>query len=152
MARVILLDTGPLGLATQDPRKPQARRCGEWLRGLAAEGVIIAVPEIADYELRRELIRCGSVGGLKRLDSFEVSADYLPITTDVMRYAAWLWATVRNAGKTTAPKEAIDGDAIIAAHALMEGEAGDAVTIATTNLGHLSAFPGVEAAIWDTIH
>ena len=151
MARVILLDTGPLGLATQDPRKPQARRCEEWLRGLADEGAIIAVPEIADYELRRELIRCGSIGGLRRLDVFEGSADYLPITTGVMRYAAWLWATVRNAGRTTAPKEALDGDAIIAAQAVMAGESGDVVTIATTNLRHLSAFSEIRADIWDTI-
>jgi predicted nucleic acid-binding protein len=151
MARIIVLDTGPLGLATQSPSKPEAARCGRWLRDLERSGAVIAVPEIADYELRRELIRAGVTAGIDRLDAFETTADYLPITSDVMKYAAWLWAAARNAGRPTAPKEALDGDAILAAHALLSGDIGDSVTIATTNLGHLSIFPGVDAAVWDTI-
>ncbi|MGE0434782.1 MAG: hypothetical protein AB7K09_26125 [Planctomycetota bacterium] len=51
MSRVVVLDTGPLGLVTH-PRNADAKR---WLKSLVLAGFAVAVPEIADYELRREL-------------------------------------------------------------------------------------------------
>ena len=47
-----------------------------------------AVPEIADYEVRRELIRANKVRGIGQLDALARLLEYLPITTTAMRQAA----------------------------------------------------------------
>ena len=45
----------------------------------------IFVPEIADYEVRRELIRSGQAASVSRLDRIRRLDKFLPITTDDMR-------------------------------------------------------------------
>ena len=75
----------------------------------------VFVPEIADYEVRRELLRIGATTGLRRLDQVKATLDYAPITTAVMLRAAELWAAARRAGRPMAPPEALDGDCILAA-------------------------------------
>jgi len=45
------------------------------------------VPEIADYEVRRELLRADKLHGIDRLNLVKTTA-YLPITTAVMLKAA----------------------------------------------------------------
>ena len=79
------------------------------------------VPEIADFELRRELIRAGKTASISRLDAFvsAVPDRYLPLTTPDVRLASALWAQVRNQGRTTAPPDALDGDTLIAAQAIL---------------------------------
>ena len=47
--------------------------------------------------------------------------------------------------------DALDADAILAGQAAFAGQPGDTVTIATTNLAHLSRFPGIDAQTWDQI-
>ena len=69
MTRAVLLDSGPLGLLTAPPRKPHALACSQWLAGLIAAGVRIVVPEITDYELRRELLRMTHAASVRRLDA-----------------------------------------------------------------------------------
>jgi hypothetical protein len=61
MSRAVLLDAAPLGLLTAPPRKPAARDCAHWLSGMMKAGARIIVPEITDYEVRRELIRAGKI-------------------------------------------------------------------------------------------
>ena len=87
MGGTVLLDAGPLGLVTH-PRVEQNREAALWLRGLLSAGVPVLVPEISDYEIRRELLRAGKVRGLRRLDQFAREIGYLPVTTEVMRSAA----------------------------------------------------------------
>ena len=62
------------------------------MEGLLARGVRVLIPEIADDELRRELLRAEKVAGLGRLDALVEVLEYLPITTEVMRQAAVFWA------------------------------------------------------------
>jgi len=57
MTRTVLLDSGPLGLVTAPPRVVDARACSRWLAGLIGAGARVVIPEITDYELRRELVR-----------------------------------------------------------------------------------------------
>lgn len=58
MSRVILPDSGPLGLLTAPPGKPgPATDCAHWLADRLAAGDRVLVPEITDYETRRELVR-----------------------------------------------------------------------------------------------
>ena len=147
MSRVIVLDTGPLGLLTAPPARKGAAACRRWLFSLLSAGIRVVVPEIADYELRRELMRARKSGSIGRLDTLVPPLEYLPLNTATMRQAAALWAHVRQRGRPTAGNESIDADAILAAQALFLGVA--EVTVATTNVGHLSRF--VPAEMWENI-
>ncbi len=69
VGRVVLLDSGPLGLVTNPRLSPQGVACAEWLQSLMAERARVVVPEIADYEVRRELLRANKTEGVARLDA-----------------------------------------------------------------------------------
>lgn len=151
MARIIVLDAGPLGLASKPTRRPDADGCREWIRELDEKGARVVVPEIADYEVRRELLRVGATAGLRRLDRLEAALDYDPITTPALRLAAEFWAFIRRGGKPTADVHALDGDCILAAQSAVLGGPQELVTIATTNVGHLDRFPWIDADTWTQI-
>jgi predicted nucleic acid-binding protein len=102
MKQVIVLDSGPLGMVTNPRATGETKACNRWLQTLLTKGVLVYVPEIADYEVRRELLRANKNEGIRRLDQLQQTIRYLPITTDVMRKAAEFWATVRKQGKSTA--------------------------------------------------
>ena len=70
MARLILLDSGPLGMIVRAPSKPQVVRCVTWLKTISASGATVVIPEIAHYEVRRELFRIRAVGSLRRLEYY----------------------------------------------------------------------------------
>jgi predicted nucleic acid-binding protein len=152
----VLLDAGPLGLVTNPRRSPQSVACAQWLQGLAARGSRVIVPEIADYEVRRELLRANKMAGLARLDALVGLLEYLPLTTAAMRQAAWFWAQARQQGQPTADDKALDGSQPTADDKALDGNvilAAQAITlgvmdivIATTNVGHLSRF--APAALW----
>lgn len=147
VASVVLLDAGPPGLVTNPNPSPQALACAQWLRTLVLAGTRVIVPEIADYEVRRELLRAGKPRGLALLDTLGSKSEFLPITTPAMREAARLWALARQQGQPTAGDKTIDGDMILAGQALMLGVSD--FVIATTNVGHLSRF--VAAELWRDI-
>jgi hypothetical protein len=50
-----------------------------WLQDLLRSGIAVRVPEIADYEIRRELLRAGKSKGLKRLYELKIMS-YVPLT------------------------------------------------------------------------
>jgi predicted nucleic acid-binding protein len=147
MIRSVFLDSGPLGLLTAPSRRSETRTCARWLADLVAAGVDVIIPEIADYEVRRELLRAGKTASVKRLDALALATRYLPITTVAMRHAAELWAQARQQGQPTAADNTIDADMILAAQVLTSNLP-DPV-IATTNVGHLARF--CTAALWHTI-
>jgi hypothetical protein len=111
MLEAIILDTHPLSLVCQRRGKAEADACREWLLQCISAGLRIHVPEVADYELRRELLRAGKSAAVVRLDRFSASVPgrYLPITTPAMRRAAELWAEARQGGVPTADTQALDG-------------------------------------------
>lgn len=86
----VILNSGPLGLLTNPLASAANYACGQWLQGLIDHGVLVIVPEIIDYEIRRELLRLNRHRGIDRLNEFNASVTYLPITTSVMRQAAIL--------------------------------------------------------------
>jgi predicted nucleic acid-binding protein len=146
VSQVVLLDAGPLGLVTNPRRSPQSAACAAWLQSLVTAGVRVVIPEIADYEVRRELLRANKTAGVERLDALADLLEYLPITTAAMRQAAAFWATARQQGQPTAGDQRIDGDMILAAQGVTLG---DGFVIATTNVGHLSRF--VTAKLWQDV-
>jgi hypothetical protein len=120
--RTVLLDAGPLGLATNPNRSPSNLACTRWLQELLAKGVQVLVPEISDYEIRRELLRANKDHGIAKLDALASFLGYLPLTT-------------------TASDQSLDADVLLAGQALTLGHG---VVIATTNVGHLSRFAPAE--------
>lgn len=148
MSRVVLLDTGPLGQITNPKTTPANTACVQWYQSLIAGGTRIIVPEIADYEIRRELLRANKTPGIARLDGLIQTVEYLPITTAAMRQAAQFWAQARQQGQATAGDNTIDADMILAAQATTLGVTN--FVIATTNVKHLSRF--VPADLWQNIN
>ena len=136
-----MLDSGPLGIVTNPKAaSPLSQEGKVWLQSLPLKGYIVMLPEIADYEVRRELIRAGKAAGIRRLDELKSQIPYRPLTSEVMLLAAQLWADARRRGRPTAEANALDGDVILAAQAILEANQGHEVIIATTNVGHLSQF------------
>ncbi len=119
MSMVILLDAGPLGLITNPRASQETRDCNLWLELLVLKEVQIKIPEIADYEVRRELLRADKFNGIRRLDDLQKYLDYVPLTTQSMLKAAQFWAQVRKQGMPTTDNKALDGDVILAAQAAM---------------------------------
>ena len=147
MNETVLLDTGVLGLVVHPKRNTEPVECRRWLRSLIDSGATVYVPEIADYELRRELLRIDSQNSIERLDSLKSALSYLPIKTEAMLKAAELCAKARKQGRPTASDESLDGDIILMAQAqVLLSESGHDPVIATTNVGHLSLF--VTARQW----
>lgn len=109
-----------------------------------SRGYQVYVPEVADYEVRRELIRVNKLTGLARLDLLKLQLDYLPINTAAMNLAAELWAAARKKGPPTADSKSLDCDVILAAQAIQIN-----ATVATENLRHLTRI--VRAKHWRDI-
>lgn len=142
----VILDSGPLGLLSNPSGSAPARHARDWARDLTDRGGVLVVPEIADYEVRRELVRAGKTAGLERLNVLGTGLMYEPLSTPAFRLAAELWAIARNEGRPTAADPALDGDVILSAQARLLG---DDVVVATTNVAHLSHF--VDARLWSDI-
>jgi predicted nucleic acid-binding protein len=146
MSAVVVLDATPLGLLCH-PRNPvPVMACRQRVADLLAAGRRLIIPEIADYEVRRELLRLNSRVALSNLDQLAQRLEYLALNTAAMRQAAELWAQVRAAGLPTAADTALDADVILAAQAL---GLNTAVVVATSNPGHLGRV--VPADLWSNI-
>jgi predicted nucleic acid-binding protein len=144
---LLVLDAGILGLLAHPNGSNETCGCRRWLADRVRTGARVVVPEIADYEVRRELIRAEKSAGLRSLDELGAQLEYLPLTTESMRVAAQLWAAARRMGRPTASDAALDGDMILAAQARTFGEKhGLPVVVITTNVAHLTRF--VKAAAW----
>lgn len=142
MADHYLLDTGPLGLLAHN--RPAVRiPIQNWVTQKLSAGANIYISEVADYEVRRELLRLIRVGQmpasrLQRLDQLQALCSYLPVSTAAWQRAAELWAEARMQGQPTAAPAALDADVLIAAQA----EAVSA-TVVTNNASHIGQWAPV---------
>lgn len=155
MSRTIFLDTGPLGILT-NPKKPTVTIAAlHWAADHIRAGNRLLVPSIADYEVRRELVRLGRTLGIASLDAWNAlpSDRYIPLTDSALRLASTLWAQARNAGTPTADSKELDCDVLIAAQALdyqtIHSLSPSDLILATVNVGHLSQF--LTADLWQNI-
>jgi predicted nucleic acid-binding protein len=149
VSHTVFLDTGVLGLVTNPQRSVEGAACLQWVQRLLDAEDRVVVPEIADYELRRELIRAKRARGLARLDAVARWLDYLPLTTEAMRVAARCWAEARQQGRPGADNRNIDSDMILAGQAMVVGRTTPNLVIATTNIRHFAQF--VPAERWQNI-
>ena len=148
---VIVLDSGPLGLLSNPTQRGPGQASHQWARTHISAGAQFVVPEIADYEVRRELIRARKTHGVARLDKLCGDLSYHPLSTSIMRDAAELWALARSRGQPTAHDAALDGDVLLAAQArsLQIASPDEIVVVATTNVAHLKRY--VDARHWTEI-
>ena len=91
MAKLVFLDSEPLGLASKQSGKPDADACRSWLSAIELAGALVLIPEIVDYEVRRELMRVGATAGLRRLDALLGRFTLLPLAQPAIVRAAELW-------------------------------------------------------------
>ena len=63
-------------MVTHPRASGENRECSTW--GMLENGHRFVIPEICDYELRRELVRADKQEGLKRLDALANALVYLP--------------------------------------------------------------------------
>jgi hypothetical protein len=149
---IIVTDSGILGSITNPrPKSPDVVAIKQWAVEMHAAGHTFAIPAIADYETRRELLRGGSAQSLIVYDAFCHASQsiYLSINDAVLLRAAELWAQVRNMGKPTTSDKALDGDVILCAQVIEAGYMKGSYVVATTNTKHLTLF--VDAAEWQAI-
>lgn len=146
----VALDSNTLGLLVHPTEGKEPGACRAWVREIGRAGAQLIVPEIADYELRRELVFIGSGKSLARLDDFQRRHRFLVLTSTMLRRAADLWADVRKSGTPTADRKSLDVDVILAAQVQLYAAAFDTpVILATTNVRHLGQF--VDARPWQVI-
>ena len=150
MSISLVLDSGILGRLCH-PRRDVSDPLTAWLADRLTDDPDgeVYVPEIADYELRRKLLHLMATGrtsthAIDRLDQLTAAFIYLPLTTDMIRHAAELWAEARLKGVPTAPETSLDADVILAAQALAVSG-----TVVTTNPRHLERF--VAAKTWEEL-
>ncbi len=149
MTRHILLDSAPLGLLSKPVRTAEVIAITDWMTDCLAAGHKMYIPEVIDYELRRELLRAGKASGIAKLDSLKTVLRYLPLTTPAMLRAADLWASARNSGFSTGDPKKLDIDVILCAQALTLPEPPAAIIVATANVSHIARF--VSADLWTNI-
>lgn len=158
----VFLDTCTLGVLVNPNNTRKTREIRLWMKSHLSKGVRFRVPEIADYELRRNLILetlvcpfgpSQSAASLNLLNQLKLTIGYIPLDTDMMLKAAGLWAKARRGGYSTAHKFKLDGDVILAAQAIVESAAKERIIIATRNVRHLSQYSTstVEAREWKNI-
>lgn len=142
----ILLDSSPLG-ALSHPTPDVG--IVQWAAACSAAGHKFYVPEVIDYEVRRELLRANKQAGISNLDTLKAVFRFLPITSPTMLLAADLWAKSRQGGQPTGDPKKLDIDVILAAQALTLGIPTGDLIVATSNAAHLSRF--VPADLWSKI-
>ncbi len=149
MMRHIVLDSSPLGLLTNPASNAEVIAINQWSFECIKAGYQIYIPEVIDYEHRRELVRAGKSKSIELLDSLKDIFFYLPITTSVMLQAADLWAHVRHHGLPTSDPTKLDIDVILCAQSLDLIVPADSLVVATSNVSHISRF--VAAEFWSNI-
>lgn len=142
---LFILDAGMLSLLTNPAGSAASMECHRWTRDLLRRGGRFAIPEIADYEVRRELLREDLMRALKALDDLRGVMFYLPLTTAALQRAAELWAAAKKFGRPElavgSREGALDMDVILAAQALVAGRAsGLNPVVVTTHVAHLGIF------------
>lgn len=139
----LALDTTLLGQLCHPRRHHDVKL---WYRGiLGVRQHEVFLPEVVDYELRRELLRLGSTASLRALDAMpETEVVYLPISTPVMRDAAVLWASLASRGLPIGDDMSLGADVILAAQARAVG-----ATVVTDNVRHLARM--VPALRWQDV-
>jgi predicted nucleic acid-binding protein len=161
---LIALDTGPLGDLINPNNTGDAVAIRTWMASHLAKGDKYLLPELADYEVRRnetlEVLICPigpsqSAAAIYMLDQLKATITYLPLNTEAMLAAANLWAEHRKGTRKGDPARShrLDGDVILTAQCMVRSAGIEQIVIATMNLRdflHIPT-PTVTAEEWHKI-
>src|SRR2546423_1461192 len=106
----IILDSTPVGLLTSPSTVREVVAINESMREILTAGHKLYMPEVIDYEIRRELIRANKIAGIRRLDRLRLTLGFVPINSDAILLAANLWAQSRRRGTPTGDPKRLDID------------------------------------------
>ena len=149
---IVFIDSGLLGKLCNPNSSAEVDAIRDWLYSLLAKGIFVVSNHICDYEVRRSLVleslRKPNINSIQDLNNLQDLITFLPLSSEVMKEAANIWAEARIQGMPTADDLSLDVDVIICAQykLLAEEYPGRYIVIATTNVGHLSRFS--EAKEW----
>ncbi len=152
---IVFIDSGVLGKLCNPNSSAEVDAIRDWLYSLLAKGIFVVSNHICDYEVRRSLVleslRKPNINSIQDLNNLQDLITFLPLTNEVMKESANIWAEARIQGMPTADDLSLDADVIICAQykLLTEEYPGRYIVIATTNVGHLSRF--AEAKEWQDI-
>jgi predicted nucleic acid-binding protein len=150
MPRIICLDSGPLGLACRISQNPDVVDIKKWLQlWKFEENTHVILPEIIDYELRRELLLQGFGDSVRLLDQLRKDLTYVWFRDGVLDRAAELWADLRRRGLPTADDRRIDVDVILVAQAIDYLSENEELIVATSDPRDLDRL-GVRTCDWAT--
>lgn len=147
MSEEVILDSSTVGTLSNPSQTGDPAKCNEWLEALLASGRRVILPGIAEFEVRRELIRAKKTKSLRRLDKLIASLEFIPMTQEALDQAAILWAEARNKGRPGAGSKSLDGDVILVAQ-VQPLDLIDPI-IATSNPRHFALF--MHADLWQNI-
>jgi hypothetical protein len=99
----VILDAGPLGILANPRLTASTAAALQWLGQLLVVGRRVIVSAVAEYEVRRELLRMGAAKSIQSLDTLVGRLEYLTVSDDAFRTAAAFWAQARQSGFPTAP-------------------------------------------------
>jgi len=85
MSEIVLLDSAPLGMLSNPKSTAENDECRAWLARLLARGMKVGIPEVADYEVPRELLRADKMLGVARLDALQQWTERNTTTCSVLR-------------------------------------------------------------------
>ncbi len=152
---IVFIDSGVLGKLCNPNSSAEVDAIRDWLYSLLAKGIFVVSNHICDYEVRRSLVleslRKPNINSIQDLNNLQDLITFLPLTNEVMKESANIWAEARIQGMPTADDLSLDADVIICAQykLLTEEYPGRYIVIATTNVGHLSRFS--QAKEWQDI-
>ncbi|BAZ08272.1 hypothetical protein NIES4071_00770 [Calothrix sp. NIES-4071] len=148
---ILLLDSYPLSLITNPSNQAEPIRCRSRIKQLLTHEILVAVPAIIHYELRRALICGNKTKGVENLDRIkQMGIVHVPITTEALNKAAELWAWARKTGQQTAHSDKIDIDVILAAQSIiLAQDMGEHTVIATSNVSDLQRYTFAEK--WEDV-
>lgn len=146
MSHLILLDSAPLGYLCNPRNIEKTRFFKNKLKDLE---VILYLPEIIDYELRRNLELEGFSKSINLLDQFRQRHQILWLESDDFLKAAELWSWCRKEGYATTENKGIDIDVILVSQALSQLRNFYKVIILTADIGDLSIFCELEINLWN---
>lgn len=153
MNRVGLIDSGPLG----DIIKPHpSADVVRWVHFVKENKIALRVPEIIDYELRRELILQGLKGNsdsyksIGNLNKYRRTKRFIPLEPSVtLTDACDIWANLRNNNQGTADIKNIDVDVILVTQALSMKKDFEEIIVITGNLSDIRRFCHLGIRVWD---
>jgi hypothetical protein len=151
---IVILDTGLLGWIT-NPNYVKSKKYIDWFEQLVCRSATVMTSDLCAYEVERGLFlarkKTGAFDGITLLEDLRNRIVFLPITSELLRESAILWADAQSQSLGTSSPKNIDVDIILCAqYRLLQNEyPGRTVIVATENIRDIGRFANADR--WEHI-